>query len=170
MQFCQKLNEKAEIPDSLGFRNHCWRELGIGQIANDPSVTDPERMSFARHTNASSHLAYVRSGHNSDYAFQKSVSGAPMPTKKNILLQQAAMKRAVKKATGNKRMPLKACPIPQKAVPSKPKIVRKAAQKPIPKQAPTHMKAPPSSKRSTPATRRSLLRRSARLPKHKKRL
>jgi hypothetical protein len=83
-------------------------------------------MSFARHMNASSHLAYVRSGHNSDYAFQKSVSGAPMPTKKNILLQQAAMKRAAKKATGNKML-LKPCPIPNKAVPSKPKMVQKAA-------------------------------------------
>jgi hypothetical protein len=166
-QFCQKLNVKAEIPDSLGFRNHCWRELGIGLIANDASVTDPERMSFARHRNASSHLAYVRSGHNSDCAFQKSVSGAPMPTKKNILLQQAATKRAAKKAPG---IPLKACPIPKKAIPSKPKIVRKAAQKAIPTKAPTQKKAPPSSKRSTPATRSSVVRRSARIPKPKQRL
>jgi hypothetical protein len=48
-------------------------------------------MLFAHHTSASTHLAYVRPGHNSNFAFQKSVSGAPMPTKKKILLQQAMM-------------------------------------------------------------------------------
>jgi hypothetical protein len=153
-QFCQKLNEKAKIADSLEFRNHCWRELGIGQIANDPNVTDPERMLFARHTSANSHLAYVRPGHNSDFAFQKSVSGAPMPTKKKILLQQAATMRESKKAKG---MSLKA----------KPKVIRKVARKATPPQAPTYMKAPPKK-----ATRRSVttIRRSARVRKPKKRL
>jgi hypothetical protein len=163
-QFCQKLNEKAKIPDSLEFRNHCWRELGIGQIANDPNVTDPERMSFARHTSANSHLAYIRPGHNSDFAFQKSVSGAPMPTKKKILLQQANMVRESKKT---KRIPK-----------AKPGILRKkVARKATPPQAPAYMKAPPKTSTKAPptkklslATRSSVVRRSARDRKPKKRL
>jgi hypothetical protein len=140
-QFCQKLNEKAKIPDSLEFRNHCWRELGIGQIANDPNVTDPERMSFARHMSANSHLAYIRPGHNSDFAFQKSVSGAPMPTKKKILLQQADMVRESKKAKG--------------ILKAKPRIIRKkVAQKATPPQAPTYMKALPKTYMKAPPTKK----------------
>jgi hypothetical protein len=150
-QFCQRLNRKAEIPDSDHFRNHCWRELGIGTLANDPKITNPERMSFARHTSEKSHRHYVRPGHNSDFAFQKSVSGAPMPTKKNILLQQASTMRAAKRVKG--KVP-KACPIPKKAVQSKPKV-------------PTHMKAPPTKKRST-LPKLSVVRRSLRAPKPKK--
>jgi hypothetical protein len=164
-QFCQRLNRKAEIPDSDHFRNHCWRELGIGTLANDPKITNPERMSFARHTSEKSHRHYVRPGHNSDFAFQKSVSGAPMPTKKNILLQQASTMRAAKRVKG--KVP-KACPIPKKAVQSKPKqVLRKVARKAIPSKVPTYMKAPPTKKRST-LPKLSVVRRSLRAPKPKK--
>jgi hypothetical protein len=99
-QFCQKLNEKAKIADSLEFRNHCWRELGIGQITNDPNITDPKRSLFAHHTSASSQLADVRPGHNSDFAFQKSVSGAPMPTKKKDIFAAGGDDERVKTAKG----------------------------------------------------------------------
>jgi hypothetical protein len=67
-------------------------------------------MSFSHHTNAGSHLAYARSSHNSDYAFQKSVSGAPMPTKKKILLQQAATVRAARKLKKGKVLKLPQSP------------------------------------------------------------
>ncbi len=166
MQFCQKLNEKAEIPDSLGFRNHCWRELGIGTLANDPKITNPERMSFARHTSEKSHRHYVRPGHNSDFAFQKSVSGAPIPTKKMILFQQASTMRAAKRVKGTK-VP-KASTTPKKAVPSKSKVPRKVARKAIPPKVPTYMvKAPPTKKLST-LPKLSVVRRSLRAPKAKK--
>jgi hypothetical protein len=55
-------------------------------IAYDPSVTMAERMSFSRHNNPSLHIAYICAGHNSNFSFQKAVSGAPtMPNKKEIL-------------------------------------------------------------------------------------
>ncbi len=95
-QFCERLNEKAEIKDGHLFRNHCWRELGLGMMANNPSVTCAERMAFSRHTNASSHLAYIRAGHNSDFAFQKAVSDAPMPKKKEILQQKSVATKVTK--------------------------------------------------------------------------
>jgi hypothetical protein len=82
-------------------------------------------MSFTRHTNAGSHLAYVRSGHNLDNAFQKSVSGAPMPTKKKILLQQATTVRAARKLKQGKV--LKATSITKKAVCLKKEMIPKVA-------------------------------------------
>jgi len=129
------------------FRNHCWRELGLGMIANNPNVTCAERMAFSRHSNASSHIAYIRSGHNSDFAFQKAVSGAPMPTKKIILSEQALKTKLMKstKAKGKK------APIKKKSPPLKPKKARKVIQKVVrkattPLKAPTSMKSPPSTR------------------------
>ncbi len=63
----------------------------------------------------------------------------------------------------------KACPIPKKAVQSKPKqVLRKVARKAIPSKVPTYMKAPPTKKRST-LPKLSVVRRSLRAPKPKKR-
>jgi hypothetical protein len=53
-------------------------------------------MAFSRHSNPSSHIAYVRAGHNSDYNFQKAVSGAPMPKKKEILARKAMATKVAK--------------------------------------------------------------------------
>jgi hypothetical protein len=57
---CEKLNEKAKIKNRHLFRNHCWRELGLGMIANNPNVNMAEQMAFSRHSNASSCIAYIR--------------------------------------------------------------------------------------------------------------
>jgi hypothetical protein len=90
-----------------------------------------------------------------------------MLTKKNILLQQAATVRAARKLKQGKV--LKATSITKKAVCSKKKMIPKVAQKAIPLQAANYMKAPPSKKISTtPATRCSIVRRSARVSKPKK--
>jgi hypothetical protein len=44
---------------------------------------------FSFHSNPSSYIAYIQAGHNSDFAFQKTVSGMPMPKKEEILLQKS---------------------------------------------------------------------------------
>jgi hypothetical protein len=80
-----------------------------------------EQVAFSCHNNPSSHIPYIRAGNNSDFAFQKAVSGAPMPKKKQ-LLQKYSMRE---------------------------KILKRAAKKDYTKKTPkytTHMKAPPSSK------------------------
>jgi hypothetical protein len=59
LQFCERLNEKAQIEDRQLFRNHCWQELGLGMIANDPNVNMAEWTVFSPHSNPSSHIAYI---------------------------------------------------------------------------------------------------------------
>jgi hypothetical protein len=77
-QFCEKLNKKAKIKDGHLYSNHCWHKLGLGMIAkNDPNITMSEKMAYSCHSNPSSDIAYIRAGHNSDFAFQKAISGAP---------------------------------------------------------------------------------------------
>jgi hypothetical protein len=138
----------------------------LGMMANNPNVTCAERMAFSRHSNPSSHIAYIRAGHNSDFAFQKAISGAPMPAKKSILARQAATKK-VAKAT--KKKFIKATSLGKIASQSKPKMVRKVVRKAIPPVAPSYMKAPPKRSVSPPATR-AAVRKSTRVPKPKKRV
>jgi hypothetical protein len=96
--FCEKLKKKAQIKNRHLFRNHCWRELGLGTIANNPYVNMAKQMDFSRHSNASSHIAYIRAGHNSDFSFQKAISGAPMPKKKEIVKTKAMATKVAKMA------------------------------------------------------------------------
>jgi hypothetical protein len=160
---------KARIKDGHLFKNHCWREWGLGMIANDPNVTMSERMAFARHSNPSSHIAYIRAGHNSDFAFQKAVSGAPMPKKKQIVAKHAAVVSIEKK---------KNClSVWKKVSSSSLKVICK-------KLLPPFMKAPPKSLESHAQKARSIktiirgvathasvaaaaVRRSPRMPKPK---
>ncbi len=110
------------------FRNHSWREWGLGSIANDPNVSMAERMCFTRHSNPSSHIAYIRAGHNSNFAFQKAVSRAPMPKKKEIIQKNSAVtkiSKATKKAAAAGQM--------------RTKVICKFD----PPIAPAYMKAPP---------------------------
>jgi hypothetical protein len=124
-KFCEKLNKKAQIKNGHLFRNHCWRELGLGMIADNPNINMAEQMAFSRHSNASSHIAYIRAGHNSDFSFQKAISGAPpIPKKKEIVKTKAMATKVAKMA---------------KAKLCKAKVIRKA--KPL--KAPSYMKAPP---------------------------
>jgi hypothetical protein len=160
------LNEKAKIKDGHLFRNHCWRELGLGMIANNPHVSCAERMAFSRHSSASSHIAYIRAGHNSDFAFQKAVSGAPMPAKKVIRADHATTKKLAK---ATKKKLQTASSIAKKVSHSKPRLIRKVARKATPPQAPSYMKAPPKSSISPPATR-AAVRKSKRAPMAKKRV
>ena len=154
VKFCEKLNDKAKIKNGEIYRNHCWRELGLGMIANDPNVNMAERMAFSRHNNASSHIAYIRAGHNSDFSFQKAVSGAPMPKKKEILKKQSLAKKIAKKETKTKNLKV-APPMLKRAPPT----IRKTN----PQKKPKAMKAPPKRPASvTP------LRRSGRVQKDKK--
>jgi hypothetical protein len=51
--------QKSRDKDGHLFRNHCWRELGLGMIANDPNMNMVEQMAFSRHNNPSSHIAYT---------------------------------------------------------------------------------------------------------------
>jgi hypothetical protein len=138
-------------------------------MANNQSVTCAERMAFARHSNPSSHIAYIRAGHNSDFAFQKAVSGAPMPAKKEILAGQATAKKVQK--AGRKKVK-KPPPIGIKSSTMKAKMIRKVKCKVIrkatPPESPSYMKAPPKSLISAPATR-AAVRKSKRTPKSKKR-
>jgi hypothetical protein len=83
-KLCMKLNQKSQIKNGHLFRNHCWHELGLGTIANNPNINMTKQMDFSRHSNTSSHIAYIRAGHNSDFSFQKAIYGAPMPKKKEI--------------------------------------------------------------------------------------
>jgi hypothetical protein len=166
LQFCQKLNEKAEIKDGDLFRNHCWREFGLGMIANNPNVNMAEQMAFSRHNNASSHIAYIRAGHNSDFAFQKAVSGAPMPKKKQ-LLQNQSLQKAV--SAGVVRMPKKKGLIQKRSAAKKDSSTKKTSKK---YTTTRHMKAPPSSSKLPihVATRAATaaVRRSVRTHKPKK--
>jgi hypothetical protein len=170
-QFCVKLNEKAKIENGHVFRNHCWREFGLGTLANS-NVSIAEQMKFSRHSNPSSHIAYVRAGHNSDFAFQKVISGAPMPNKKLILSDQAATKQL---ARMTKTKPKNTSTLRKKAPQSEPKMNRKVVRKATPPVAPTYMKAPPKVRNliSPPATRARAaavtVRKSKRAPKPKKR-
>jgi hypothetical protein len=135
-------------------------------IANNPHVSCAERMAFSRHSNPSSHIAYIRAGHNSDFAFQKAVSGAPMPA---IKVMRAAHATTKKLAKATKKKTQTASSIAKKVSHSKPKMVRKVVRKVTPPQAPSYMKAPPKSLISPPATR-AAVRKSKRVPKPKKRV
>jgi hypothetical protein len=130
-------------------------------IANDPNVTMAEKMAYSRHSNPSSHIAYIRAGHNSDFAFQKAVSGAPMPKKKAILQQKSVVTNAAKMA---KRSTRKRASRPRKVTCSKAMAIRKATP---PKEL-AYLKAPPKSSVSRPATRSAAIRRSVRVHKPKK--
>jgi hypothetical protein len=58
-----------------------------------------EKMAYSHHINPSAHIAYIRAGHNSDFAFQKAISGAPMlPKKKEILQQKSGATKVTKRA------------------------------------------------------------------------
>jgi hypothetical protein len=132
-------------------------------IANDPNVSMAERMAFSRHSNAQSHIAYIRAGHNSDFSFQKAVSGAPMPKKKVILRKKAVATKAFK-ASQKEAQKKATSTIFKKATACKPNVARKA----IAPKAPRYMKSPPQSSISPPATR-AAVRMSKRAPKPKKR-
>jgi hypothetical protein len=67
-------------------------------IANNPNVNMAKQMAFSWHSNASSHIAYIRAGHNSDFSFQKAISGAPMPQKKEIMKAKAMATKVAKMA------------------------------------------------------------------------
>jgi hypothetical protein len=41
---------KSRDKKRASYRNHCWRELGLGMIANDPSVNMAEQMAFSCHS------------------------------------------------------------------------------------------------------------------------
>jgi hypothetical protein len=164
LQFCQRLNKKAEIKDGDLFRNHCWHEFGLGMIANNLNVNMGEQMAFSRHNNPSSHIAYIRAGHNSDFLFQKAVSGASMPTKKQLLHNQSLQKAV----SAGVRMPkkkglLQKCSMVEKVL--KRAAKKDSSTKKTPKYTTTHMKAPPSSSKqpicvatcaATAAVRRSV--------------
>jgi hypothetical protein len=145
------LNEKAGILNGHLFRNHCWREVAIGMIANDPTVSMAERMAFSRHSNPGSHIAYIRAGHNSDFAFQRAVSGAPMPKKKEIMKQKTTVKREQPKKPRKSRAGLKPPPAEAKkgvlkAAPldTKPPAKAKGVLKAAPAKALQAMKKPPA--------------------------
>jgi hypothetical protein len=99
LQFCQRLNEKAGVKDVHLFKNHCWHELVLGMIANDINVNMAEHMTFSHHSNPSSHIVYIRAGHNSNFAFQKAVSGAPKPKKKELLQKHSMAEKVLKWGT-----------------------------------------------------------------------
>jgi hypothetical protein len=65
-------------------------------IASNPSVMMAERMAFWHHGNPSSHIAYIQDGHNSDFAFQKAISSAPITKKKEILEKKSTAKKVTK--------------------------------------------------------------------------
>jgi hypothetical protein len=88
-----------------------------------------------------------------------------MPTKKVILAEQAT---TLKVAKATKKKVQKPSSIAKKANHAKPKMVRKVVRKATPPQAPSYMKAPPKKQFSPPSTRSSA-KRSARVPKPKKR-
>jgi hypothetical protein len=48
-------------------------------IANDPNMNMAEQMVVSHHNNPSSYIAYIFAGHNSNFTFQKAISGATMP-------------------------------------------------------------------------------------------
>lgn len=64
----------------------------VGQLANNPNVNSSETMSFARHTNATSQLPYLRKGENSAANFQRALYDVPFPTKKEIKKAKTASK------------------------------------------------------------------------------
>jgi hypothetical protein len=72
-----------------------WAPLqkSLGMIANNPNVTMAERMAFSCHSNPSSHITYIQTGHNSDFSFQKAVSGALLRKKKEILKKEFMVKK-----------------------------------------------------------------------------
>jgi hypothetical protein len=55
-----------------------------------------ESMAYSCHSNPSSHISYIQAGHNSDFAFQKAVSGVPMPKKKGDSLAEVRGNKVVK--------------------------------------------------------------------------
>jgi hypothetical protein len=144
-KFCEKLNKKAQIKNRHLFRNHCWRELGLGTIANNLNVDMAEQMAFSWHSNASSHIAYIRAGHNSDFSFQKAISGAPMPKKKEIVKTKSMATKVAKMAKTKLRKVMV--------------VIRKTK----PPKAPSYMKAPP--KRLISGATRVTPRQSARASK-----
>jgi hypothetical protein len=119
----------------------------LGMIANNPNVNMAKQMAFSWHSNASSHIAFIRAGHNSDFSFQKAISGAPMPKKKEIVKTKT---RAIKVAKMAKAKLWKA------------KVICKAK----PPKAPSYMKALPNRLISG-ATRVTPIQ-SARAPKPNK--
>jgi hypothetical protein len=116
-------------------------------IANDPNVTMAEKIAYSCHSNPSSHIAYIRAGNNSDFAFEKAVPGAPMPKKKEILQQKSVATKVTKmaKKTSIQKVVLR----PRKVTPSKAMAIQKATP---PKEL-ACLKAPPKSYVSCPATR-----------------
>ena len=114
-------------------------------IANNRSVKMAEQRAFSRHNNASSHIAYICAGHNSDFAFQKAVSGAPMPKKKQLLHNQSLQKTV----SAGVRIPKKNGLLQKRLVVET--VKKRAAKKYLPTKktrkftTTRHMKAPPSS-------------------------
>jgi spore germination cell wall hydrolase CwlJ-like protein len=97
--------------------------LGSGTIANNPNVNMAKQMAFSWHSNASSHITCIRAGHNSDFSFQKAISSALMPKKKEIVKTKAMATKVAKMAKTKLR----------KAI-----VIHKAK----PQKAPSYMKAP----------------------------
>jgi hypothetical protein len=128
----QETQQKAKIKDGHLYRNHCWHELGLGMISSHRS-------------NPSSHIANIRASNNSDFAFQKVVSGAPMPKKKEILQQKSVATKVVKIV---KTRLHNVVLMPKKETLSKAMKIHKATP---PKEL-AYMKAPPKSSASCPVT------------------
>jgi hypothetical protein len=130
-----------------------------------------ERMSFSRHSNPASHIAYIRAGHNSDFAFQKAVSGAPMPHKKEILVKKfsAAKNRADVKKSASASTKKKV--IHKKFKPPRHLAYMKAPPQALESHSNDRKKAPiskkPISRRVASRATVAAVRRSTRVPKPK---
>jgi hypothetical protein len=143
----RKTPQKSPDQERASLQKPLLARVGFGNGCQQSNVKMAKQMAFSQHSNATSHITCIKAGHNSDLSFQKAISGAPMPKKKDI----EKMKDTAAKVAKMAKMKLKnVIPIQYKAIPRKAKVVlmpnkvitrkAKVIHRAKPPKAPSYMK------------------------------
>ena len=83
-RFAKRLNMKCQLPDFERYGNHDWRVFMVTKLANNPTVSPVDQMSFSRHKNMDSAKPYMRPAGNSQATFQRALHPEAIPSARKL--------------------------------------------------------------------------------------
>ena len=107
--FAERLHEKCGLKEFSSNRNHDWRTWAISRLCSLGDVNNREVMHFARHTNPTSQLPYVKKTTTSNTQFQEGIHSKKLPTKRQLQRKHAidALRKKPHRAEKEKQAPPK---------------------------------------------------------------
>lgn len=79
-KFAKRLNKKCGMEHYEKYSNHDWRVFMVTKLANNPTVSPVDQMSFSRHKHMESAKPYMRPAGNANGDFQRALHPAPLPS------------------------------------------------------------------------------------------